>query len=235
MASKKKTKQEEANSVLENPEVLAEQLGRTEQFIENNKNLVLGALVAVIVVVAGVFGYRYYIGQQNDIAQSNLFQAIYYFEADSLSLALNGDGNDLGFLDIADEYSGTKAANLAHYYAGVTLLKQGQYADAVEHLESFSSNDLLIQAKSYCLIGDAHMELGMFEDAADYYNKAAGYKANEQFSPDYLMKAGLAYEKANDLKSAKESYDQVVDKYENSTSVAEARKRSAWLAQKIDN
>ena len=234
MASKK-TKQEEASTAFENPEVLAEQLGRTEQFIESNKNLVLGVLVGLIVVVAAIFGYRYYIGQQNEIAQSNLFQAIYYFEADSLSLALNGDGNDLGFLDIIDEYGSTDAANLASYYAGVCFLKQGQYADAVDYLESFSSDDLLIQAKAYSLIGDAHMELSMFDDAADYYNKAANYKSNGQFSPDYLLKAGLAYEKSSDLQSAKEAYDEIVEKYENSTSALEARKRSAWLAQKLDN
>jgi len=235
MASKKKNKQEEANTAFENPEVLAEKLGRTEQFIEDNKNVVLGVIVALVVVVAAIFGYRYYISQQNNIAQSNLFQAIYYFESDSLSLALNGDGNDLGFLDIIEDYGNTDAGNLAEYYAGVSYLKLGEYANAVDYLESFSSNDLLIQAKAYCLTGDAHMELGMYDDAADYYEKAATYKPNDEFSPDYWMKAGLAYEKLNDLDGAKKAYDKVVNDYENSTVIAEAKKRAAWVEQKLEN
>src|SRR5690606_22276199 len=122
-------------------------------------------------------------------AQREMFQAVYYFEADSLDLALNGDGNNLGFLDIIDDYGITDAANLANYYAGAAFLKQGKFQVARLYLEDFKSNDLLVQARAYSLIGDTYMEEDNFEQAARYYSRAANYKPNKYFSPTYLMKA----------------------------------------------
>ena len=119
MASKiKKKSEEQSTSALENSEVLAEQLSRTEEFIENNKVLVFGITGALFLIVAGFFGWNYYTTSQNDLAQSEMFQAIYYYESDSLDLALNGDGNNLGFVDISSDYSMTDAGNLANFYAG---------------------------------------------------------------------------------------------------------------------
>ena len=125
-----------------------------------------------------------------------MFQAVYYFEADSLDKALNGDGNNLGFLDIADEYGITDAGNLANYYAGVSYLKQGKFELARLYLEDFSADDLLIQARAYSLVGDSYMEEEKYDDAAKYYNKAANYKPNKYFSPTYLMKRSLGLRKA---------------------------------------
>ena len=174
MASKNKRKQEEqSTSAFENSEVLAEQLSRTEEFIENNKVIVFGVVGVLFLVVAGFFGWNYYQSSQNDLAQSEMFQAIYYFESDSLDLALNGDGNNLGFVAISSDYSMTDAGNLANFYAGTAYLKQGKFKLAILYLEDFSSNDNLIQARAYSLIGDANMELGDYSEAANFYKKAA--------------------------------------------------------------
>src|SRR5690606_3114897 len=138
-------------------------------------------------------GFNYYKNNLNQEAQNQMFQAVFYFEADSLDRALNGDGNNLGFLDIAAEYGITKAGNLANYYAGVSYLKQGKYELARLYLEDFSSDDLLVQARAYSLIGDAYMEEKNYEEAAKFYHKAAEYKPNKTFTPIYLMKEALAY------------------------------------------
>ena len=122
-----------------------------------------------------------------------MFQAVYYFEQDSLDLALRGDGNRFGFLDIIDEYGATKAGNLANYYAGSVYMLKGNYSSAVPFLKDFSSDDILLQARAYSLLGDAYMESDDFVTAVNYYNKAAGYKANKEFTPMYLLKAALAY------------------------------------------
>lgn len=158
-----------------------------------------------------------------------MFQAIFYFEADSLSLALNGDGNNLGFIGIIDEYGITKAANLAHFYAGVSFLKQGKYEAARLYLEDFKSNDLLIQARAYSLIGDTYMEEQKYADAARFYEKAANYKPNKYFTPAYLMKAALAYEKAEQREKAIKAYDEVINKYWESAEYQNARKLKARL------
>lgn len=222
-------KKDESKDLLQNPEALAEKLEGAENWLEQNSKLVIGVVAVLLVAVAGYFGFMYYKSNQDAQAQREMFQAIYYFEADSLNLALNGDGNNLGFIDIIDEYKFSDAANLAHFYAGVSYLKQGNYEAARLYLQDFSSNDLLVQARAYSLIGDAYMEEENFEEAANYYNKAAGYKPNRFFTPAYLMKAALAYEKLNQAEKAKAAYDQIITKYWESSEYQNARKFKAKL------
>ncbi|UII21809.1 tetratricopeptide repeat protein [Fulvivirga ligni] len=231
MADKNQTNAPEHHTgdYLENPEAIAGQISKTEQFVENNKGLVLGVVAVAVLVVAGFFGFKYYKTSQNEKAQSEMFQAVYYFENDSLNLALNGDGNSLGFLDIIDEYGITDAANLAHYYSGAAYLKQGNYDEAIAQLKDFGADDLLIQAKAYALIGDAYMQKKDFESAASYFKKAADYKPNKYFTPGYLLKAAIAYEKSNNIEAAKESYTEIIEKYWESAQVQQAKKYKARL------
>lgn len=226
MAKKKK---EENNDILENPEVLAERLEGAEHWIEKHPKLVSGVAIGLLLIVGGYFGFQYYIDKQNVEANNGMFQAVFYFESDSLNLALNGDGNNLGFLDIVDEYGMTKAGNLANFYAGVSFLKQGKFKPAILYLKDFSSNDFLVQARAYSLIGDAHMELEEYAEAANYYNKASSYKPNKFFTPAYLMKAALAYEKLNDTAKAIGTYDKIINEYFDSSEYQKARKFKAKL------
>lgn len=222
-------KKEESKDLLENAEVIQEKLVNVETWLEKNPKTAIGITAAILLVVGGFFGYRYYLNGQDDLAQKDMFQAIHYFEADSLNLALNGDGNNLGFLQIIDDYGRTDAANLANYYTGFIYLKQGKFPLAIFHLEDFSSDDLLVQARAYSLLGDAYMEQKDFENAAKYYSKAAGYKPNKEFTPAYLMKAGLAYEKLNNNGKAIEVYQTIIDKYWESAEFQNAKKYKARL------
>ncbi|MDH3710506.1 MAG: tetratricopeptide repeat protein [Cyclobacteriaceae bacterium] len=218
-----------AKDFIESSEVLAEQLSKTEDFIQKNKNLVLGVLAAVLLVVGGYLGYRYYIQGQNEIAQKDMFQAIFYFEQDSLDKALNGDGLNFGMLQIIEDYGATKAGNIARFYAGVSYLKKGEFQTAIEYLDDFSSSDLIVQARAYSLIGDAYMELGNYSDAASNYEKAASHKSNKEFTPQYLFKAALAYEKQSNYQAAIDNYQQVIDEYFGSAQYQDARKHKARL------
>ncbi len=222
-------KKEETKDLLENPEVIQEKLANVENWLESNPKTAIGVVAAILLVVGAFFGYRYYINSQDVIAQKEMFQAIRYFEADSLNLALNGDGNNLGFIQVIDDFGMTDAGNLANYYAGFSYLKQGKYPLAIFHFEDFSSSDLLVQARAYSLMGDAYMENKDFENAAKYYSKAANYKPNKQFTPTYLMKAGLAYEKLNQNDKAKEAYQTIIDKYWESGELQLAKKLKAKL------
>ena len=222
-------KNEENKDVLENPEVIAEKVTGIEQWIEHNPKVVFGILGALILVVGGYFGYRYYVGSQDDIAQREMFQAVRYFESDSLNLALEGDGNNLGFKQIVEDYPMTPAGNLANFYAGAICLKQGKFPLAIVYLKDFKSDDQLVQARAYSLIGDAYMEQKNYEEAATYYDKAASYKPNKFFTPTYLMKAGLAYEKANQKEKAKQAYQRVIDEFWESGDYQNARKFKARL------
>ena len=222
-------KNEENKDLLENPEVLAHKVEGVEHWIEDNPKIVFGILGILVLVVGGFFGYRYWIGSQDDLAQKEMFQAIRYFEGDSLDLAMEGDGNNLGFKQIIEDYSMTDAGNLANYYAGAACLKQGKFQLAIFYFEDFRSSDELIQARAYSLVGDANMELKKYEEAASYYDKAASYKSNKFFTPTYLMKAGLAFEKANQKDRAIKAYQRVIDEYWDSSDFQNARKYKARL------
>ena len=200
-----------------------------EEFVEKNQKILSIVGVAIVVVIAAVFGYRYMTSQKNETAQSEIFQSQYYFEKDSLDLALNGDGRSLGFLDIIDEYGSTKAGNLAYFYTGAIYLKKRENEKAIEYLSKFSTGEDLVQARAFALTGDAYMELGNYSDAADAYEKAAGRCDDKYFSPGYLIKAALAHEKNNDYQSAIASMNKIIKEYYGASEYNEARKHKARL------
>lgn len=225
MAKKKENK----NELLENPAALAERLEGAENWMEQNPKVIFSIVGVLLLAIGGYFGFNYYKKSQDAEAQPQMFQAVYYFEADSLNLALNGDGNNLGFLNIIDDYKYSDAANLAHFYAGVCYLKQGNYDAAILYLEDFKADDLLVQPRAYSLIGDAYMEKNEFESAAKYYDKAAAYEPNKFYSPTYLMKAALAYEKLNKNDKAIAAYSKIITEFWDSSEYQNAVKLKARL------
>jgi len=223
VAKKESSKIEE---LLERPENLIEdiQSGKWEIWYNQYKNIITYVGGGILAVVFLIVGWKYYTTSQNEEGQAAMFQAVYYFESDSLNKALEGDGNNLGFVDIASDYNFTKAGNLANYYAGVSYLKLGKYEEAIDYLKSFGSSDILVQARAYSLIGDAFMEQDDYESAASYYKKAADWKPTKEFSPEYLMKLGLANELNKDFDAAVKAYQRIIDEYPNSQKLNEAKK-----------
>lgn len=213
--------------LLEDPDVLAARLANSEDFLRRNKNVLLGLVAVVVLAVAGGFGYYLWRGSQDTKGQAALFQAVNYWEADSLQKAMKGDGKNLGLERVASEYSGTDAGNLANFYAGVAALKQGQYKQAIDYLEDFSSDDYLVQARAYSLLGDAHAELNQAKEAADFYNKAATHNANEYFTPGYLLKEATAREVAKDYTGAISAYDKIITEYPAAAEATEAKQYKA--------
>lgn len=190
---------------------------KTEDFIEKNKTVVIAVVLGVILVVGGFFGYKkLIIAPMEYEAQSDMFMAEKYFSQDSLQKAINGDGLNAGFIDIVDEYSGTKAANLAHYYLGICYINTGEYEFAIDELKQFSSNDVMISTVALGSIGDSYMELGDPEKAISYYEKAIKNGENKLTSPIYLIKAGLAYEDLQDFSEAEAKYKALKANYPDS-------------------
>lgn len=218
--------------VEENSEVIVdvqEVYSKTEHFVENNKKN-LSIIVGGIVVVIGLYlAYtKMYIAPMEIEAQSSMFMAEKYFEQDSLQKAINGDGLNYGFIDIVDEYSGTKSANLAHYYLGICYLKTGDYEGAIDELNNFSSDDIMVSSIAIGAIGDAYMELGEVDNAISHYEKAAKKNANELTTPMYLFKAGIAYEEQGDYEKAFDKYTRIKKEYAEST---EGRTIEKYLAR----
>jgi TolA-binding protein len=197
--------------------------------LKSNSKIIAGILVVAVVLIGGVLFFQFNTQQQNEKAQAEMFQAVYFFEQDSVDFALNGDGINKGFLTIIENYPRTDAANLSHFYTGSIYLSQKKFEDALTHLEEFSTDDYLVQAKAYSLIGDANLELGKTEEAIAQYTKAARTNENKFMSPKYLAKLAVAQEEAGKLEDAILTYTEIEEKYYESFEFAAARKHKARL------
>lgn len=192
-------------------------LTRTEQYLEDNYKTLLTWLVIIASIVGVLWLGSIYLKKRSSEAHSQMFQAERYFELDSASLALNGDGNYLGFLDIAKTYKMTKAANLAKYYSGICYLKLGEYENAIDMLNGFSKKDKVLGATATGAIGDAWVELGDMKKGATFYTEAADLAENAFLTPIFLMKAGQVYESEKDYNKALEMYNRILEQYPAST------------------
>jgi tetratricopeptide (TPR) repeat protein len=203
-----------------NPQTISnveQTLTRTEQYLEDNyKTLLIGLGIIIVIVGLGWLG-KIYLSKRNDEAQSQMYQAEKYLESDSLKLALNGDGNYLGFLDIAKSYRLTKSGNLALYSAGICYLHLGQYQEAIDFLNKYSKKDKVIGSLAIGATGDAYVELGDIDKGIAKYVEAADYAKNAFNTPLFLMKAGELYELSGKYSDALKLYERIESEYPEST------------------
>ena len=199
----------------ESGEKVVEVLSKTEQFLEKNKKKIFYGMLAVIIIAAAFFLYHRYIAvpkQKEAIAQT--FVAEQNFRNDNFEVALNGDGNNLGFKQIIKEY-GNNAGSAVYFYAGVCELQLGKYKEALDYLKQYSGKDKIISARAICCMGDAYAGLGENKKAVEYYEKAANY-ADNIFTAGYLMKAGIMYEELGNKEAALKAYNTIQDNYPQS-------------------
>jgi len=173
-------------------------------------------VVAVIVIgVGGWYGYNEYIlTPKEEKASDALYKAQQYFAVDSSNLVLNGDGQSRGVLYVLNNYSGTKAANLCKYYAGVSYLKLGDFNNAVKYLKDFSTDASQVQLMAYGLLGDAYSELNKKDEAIESYKKAStAFDKDEGNSSEYLFRAALLSETSGKTKEALDLYKELKEKF----------------------
>lgn len=172
---------------------------KTENFVAKNQNIIIGVVGAIALVLVGYLAYQKFVAApKEDEAANEMFQAQQYFQqatdgvaSDSLyKLSLKGAEGKFGFVDIADKYSGTDAGNLANYYAGIAFLNTGKYAEAIDYLEKFKSDDVILTALAKGAIGDAYSQKNEPKEALSFYVKAAESNKNDFTTPRFLLKAG---------------------------------------------
>lgn len=190
-------------------------LTQSEAFLIKYKNAIIGGVVAVIIIVAGFIMYKnLYAEPREEKAQAALFKGQEYFEQDAFEQALNGDSiGYTGFLKVADEYSGTKAANLAKAYAGICYAQLGKYEEAVKMLDSFNGKDQMVAPAILGAAGNCYAQLGQLDKAASTLLSAADKADNNTLSPIFLIQAGEILVKQGKYDDAINAYTKIKDKY----------------------
>ena len=190
-------------------------LTQSEAFLIKYKNAIIGGVVAVIILVAGFIMYKnLYAEPREEKAQAALFKGQEYFEQDAFEQALNGDSiGYTGFLKVADDYSGTKAANLAKAYAGICYAQLGKYEEAVKMLDSFNGKDQMVAPAILGAAGNCYAQLGQLDKAASTLLSAADKADNNTLSPIFLIQAGEILVKQGKYDDAVNAYTKIKDKY----------------------
>lgn len=212
-------------------EALGEAMNKTELFFEKNGRKLSYIFLTLLVVAGLVYGYRMLIAAPRaEKAAEMIAEAQYRFEAQTpeYELALMGDANGAGFLDVIEKYPSTPAGNLAKHYAGICYLHMGDLDNAAKYLAGFSSvkgiPGAIVNAQNYGLQGDVAVEKGDYAKAVKFYEKAVKAADNNMTAPLYLRKAGLAEQAQGNGAKAAAFYEQILASYPASMDAREAEK-----------
>lgn len=201
-------------------------ISQSEAFLMKNKKSILGGIIAVIIIIGAFFAYKYlYIAPREEKAEAAIFKGEEYFGKGAFDIALNGDNTGYkGFVKVADEFSGTKTANLAKAYAGICYAQLGKYNEALKFLNDFSGNDQMISPAILGALGNCYAQLNQLDKATSTLLDAAKKADNNTLSPIYLLQAGLIFEQQGKYADALEAYNTIKDKYFNSYQATEIDK-----------
>lgn len=227
MADKKQVQDMESNEAV---------IAKAKDFWTRYNKPVMIACSVIILAIGGWYAYKTFFKEPKEAkAAEAMFKAEEYYRVDSVSKALNGDGQYDGFLKIISKYSGTDAANLAHFYAGSCFIKLNENDKAITHLKKFSTGSRPLQARAYKLLGDAYGDLGKYDEALNYYKKAAHhFEKDEKNSAEALfMAAYLADRVMKNPKEAIALYKEIKEKFPNAQVFNESASTLAdnYLAQ----
>ena len=213
------------------PEALGQAMSKTELFFENNGRKVTYAFLALLVLGLAIYGYRALVVTPRVEKAAELIaeaQARFNAETPDFELALNGDANGAGFLDVIDQYGSTASGNLAKHYAGICYLRTGDLEQAAAYLKKFKTvkglAGAVINAQNWGLQGDIAVEMGDYKAAADFFKKAVEAADTNVTAPLYLRKAGMAEQAAGNTEAAKKLYEQITTQYPASMEARDADK-----------
>ncbi len=208
-----------SNKKNEDAPILADEvLSKSEALIIKHKNTIIAAIAAIVILILGCTLYSTYVAEPREKeAAEAMFAAESMFAAQQFETALEGDGINLGFKGVAEEYSGTAAGNLANAYAGFALAQLGRYDEAIDYLKSFDGNDQMVAPAAYGALGNCYAQTGDADAAIDYFIKAADAAQNNTISPFYLLQAGSIYEQQGKPAKALKLYEEIKNDYPTSS------------------
>ena len=211
-------------------ENIEQTVSATEQFYNENKKAIWCTVAVVLVIGLGILAYNKFIYQPKCVeAMQQAYPAEMSFQAGEYELALNGDGNNLGFADIIADY-GSKAGKAVYLYAGICELQLGNNEEALSYLKKYNGKEPILAARAKACEGDAYVALGDYEAAVRSY-KAAVNAADNVFAAGYLLKEGSALEALDRKADALACYKAIEDKYPQSLEAYDIAKYLARVAE----
>lgn len=227
--SKTQAKSKEPVTSTKVPATGTTDFGQTGKFVRENQKSLLFIVGAIVVMILLYLGYqKLYLAPREETADSQMYVAQDWWYKHDWDKAIKGDAGYPGFEKIINEYSNTKAANLAYYYLGIAYLNKGEYRKAIDNLTNYRESDAMVAAEALGGTGDAYVELKDYDKAETYFKKAADKASNKFLSPFFLKKLGLVYEATKDYKSASDTYKKIKSDYPEST---EAQSIDAYIAR----
>jgi len=201
-------------------------------FFNGNRTMILSLIVTLVVVIGVLIGYRFYAEGQEDQAQNLLAVAEQSYSASDYQAALNGDEYTLsyGFVQIADQFSGTNAGNLAAYYAAVSNFKLDNYVEALAYIQEYKHPKGIMGVGSVSFHATLLKLNGSLEKAAKKYEEAANWDKNDSTTPFNLMKAANVYKELGNTEKVQSITSTVIEEYPNSPEATSSKKLLGTLA-----
>lgn len=219
-----------AKNVKQDPEERVESaIGRLEQFIYRNGKSLLTVLIVIVLIIGGYFAYKHlYQAGRADKASAAMFVAQQNLQQELFDVALNGDGNNPGFLDIIARFGSTPQGNIARHYAGMCYVHLGDLDAALDYLNRYRQVDgvpaYIVNAQNFGLRGDVYVQKSDFAKAVEMYSKAIRVSDNSFTAPYYLKKMGLAYIADGKSAQAAEAFQRILDEFPSSMEARDVEK-----------
>ncbi len=210
---------------------VAEAVSKTEKWFQKNGKIVTIVIAALVILGIGGWCYKYFVLDKQEAEAQELIIAAQdrlAVENPDFALALNGDENGAGFLDIIEQYDSTDAGNLACHYAGICYLRLGDLENAAKYLEMYdapfwpSEAEKVVIAQNLGLQGDVAVEKGDYAKAITLFGEAIEASENEATVPYFLLKQARVYEATGETDKAQACYKTITEKYPRSSEKSEA-------------
>jgi len=203
-------------------------------FYREHKGSIYGGLIALLLIVGGIFWYINHTAAQEADSREAIIYAEQQFLNGNFETALYGSEEDLepGLIEIANRYSNTTAGNLAFYYAAVSHTELGDYESALEMIKEFDAPSGVMGVAPKSLHAMILMQLERYTDAVAMFERAAEWDVNTSTTPFNLMHAAEAAYAAGDYTKAQRLATTIKNDYPNSQQATQARRIEGMLSAK---
>lgn len=189
-----------------------------------NTKPIMMAVAGIVLVAAGIFGYRYLSESKNAESSTALYQAQGPLLEGKLPEA------QIALQRVANKYSGTAAGQQASLLLAQVLYDQKQFQGGIDMLSKARGSASRENGASFdAMIASGYEGLGNLEKAAEAYGKAASSSITNHDRDNNLLSQGRSLMLAGKTEDAKKILE-ALSKDDSSPLAQEARVRLGEIA-----